>query len=155
MADFSFLKKYVLNEKEDNPSQWKHSFYSLQESEVLEAESRISRVFPGELRSFYLEIGYGFLCNQSKQGFNRLMDPMSVADFRLGEDIYEFDPDRELYDNVNSIIFFEVSEGTYLTMDLSQEEDNSDCKIYYFGKVIANNLEEFLRRMDTEPNYFI
>ncbi|ARU60929.1 hypothetical protein CBW65_07415 [Tumebacillus avium] len=155
MSGFFFLRKYVLHEGEDNASQGNHSFYSLEESEVLEAESRISREFPEELRSFYLEIGYGFLCIQSKQGINRIMDPMSVADFRLGEDIYEFDPDRELYDNVNSLVFFEVSEGSYLTMDVSQEEHNGECKIYYFGKAIANNLEEFLRRMDAEPNYFI
>ena len=33
------------------------------------------------------------------------------------------------------LVFFEVGEGTYLTLDLDQEEENGICPVYYFFKV--------------------
>ena len=35
------------------------------------------------------------------------------------------------------LVFFEVGEGTYLTLDLDQEEENGICPVYYFDKKIA------------------
>ena len=46
-------------------------------------------MFPKLLRDFYLEIGYGFI--GSKVGnINRIMDPVSVLDFRLRQNDFEF-----------------------------------------------------------------
>ncbi|AAU23747.1 hypothetical protein FTE28_04700 [Bacillus licheniformis] len=44
------------------------------------------------------------------------------------------------------LVFFEVGEGTYLTLDLDQEEENGICPVYYFDKIIAASLEEFSRK---------
>ncbi|TWK40058.1 hypothetical protein CHCC20348_1464 [Bacillus paralicheniformis] len=46
-------------------------------------------------------------------------------------------------------------EGTYLTLVLEQEEENGICPVYYFDKKIAASLEEFLKKMDEEPDYYI
>ncbi|AJO18540.1 hypothetical protein B4125_1836 [Bacillus paralicheniformis] len=46
-------------------------------------------------------------------------------------------------------------EGTYLTLDLEREEENGICPVYYFDKKIAASLEEFLKKMDEEPDYYI
>jgi len=97
------------------------------------------------------------MCNKTKQGINRLMDPSSIADFRLGEGIYVNDPDRVIYDNDKLLVFFEVSEGTYLTMDFTNvsRNDEEQCPIYYFDEKIADSLYEFLVRMDSGTDYFI
>ncbi len=48
--------------------------------------------FPKELRKFYMELGYGFLKGDSGN-INRLMDPLSVRDFRLKQNDFEYFPD--------------------------------------------------------------
>lgn len=53
------------------------------------------------------------------------------------------------------LVFFEVGEGTYLTLDLKQENEDGKCPVYYFEKKIATSLEEFLKRMDEETDYYI
>jgi antitoxin YxxD len=155
MSEFEFLKKYITNENNPNLSKYKHLFFNVDEKEITRAEKRMDLKFPKELRDFYLEIGYGFLCNHDKKGFNRIMDPLSVADFRLGEGIYEYDPDREMYDNMNSLVFFEISEGTYLTIRLNEVTLEGKCPIYYFDKLIARSLEEFIKKMDEKTDYYL
>ena len=90
MCDFSFLKKYALpSEKVQAPPEYKHKFYPLDRSEVEEAEKRLNRTFPKELREFYSQIGYGFMCFHQKTFDNLIMGPHSIADLILGEDIWE------------------------------------------------------------------
>lgn len=155
MSDFSFLKNYVLSEGDVSAHQMKHSFYALDNYDVESAQERIGFKFPNELKEFYTQIGYGFICNTTKKGVNRLMDPSSIADFRLGEGIYEYDPDREVYNNNKLLVFFEVAEGTYLTMDLVNETENGESPIYYFDEKIADSLYEFLIRMDLQTDYYL
>lgn len=152
---YSFLKEYIFQEGDLNANKYRHSFYPISEREILEAENRIKMKFPAGLKDFYTEIGYGFLCNNDRQGFNRLMDPESVADFRLNEGIYEFNHISELYESEDHLAFFEVNEGTYLTIDLAQTNYKGTCPIYYFDTKIADSLEEFIKRMDETTDYFM
>jgi hypothetical protein len=90
MSDFSFLKKYVLPSRHiQAPPDFKHKFYPVGKREVEEAEQRLNRTFPKELREFYLQIGYGFMCINQSTSINRIMSPHSIADLILGEDIWE------------------------------------------------------------------
>ena len=51
---------------------------------------------------------------------NRIMDPDTIADITLREGIYEFDPDLEgIYEEEDKLVFYEVNEGVYLTLDLN------------------------------------
>ncbi|MEC0834034.1 hypothetical protein [Bacillus atrophaeus] len=62
--------------------------------------------FPNDLKQLYLELGYGFIKGQSANAINRVLGSGAVADIRLREGIFEFDPDLdELYDNENKLIF--------------------------------------------------
>ena len=80
---------------------------------------------------------------------NRLIDPLGCSDIRMREDIYEYDPDLEMYETYeeNSLIFFEVNEGAYMSIGLS------DGKIYFADKVIAESLLEFLQKI-VDPDYW-
>lgn len=132
----------------------KHTFYPVDVNEVEAAERRLGRRFPGELRTFFLEIGYGFLRSRDKGGVNRIMDPGSLADFVLGEGIHEGDPDREMYADARFLPFFEVGDGVYLTLSLDEAGPDGVCPVYYFDTKIADSIRDFITRMDEQPGYF-
>ncbi|MBC2582763.1 SMI1/KNR4 family protein [Clostridium sp. DJ247] len=116
----------------------------------------MGKMFPGELRQFYLQVGYGFLCKQDKNFIDRIMDPSSIADFILGEERYEYDDEyREMIDMEKEMVFFEVSEGSYLSLDLSKKDENGVCPVLYFQDEVAKSLEDFISKMDEEVDYYI
>ena len=41
------------------------------------------------------------------------MDPISVADFRLRQDIYEHNPNLDDTDDEESLVFFEITEISF------------------------------------------
>ncbi|MGA8942120.1 MAG: SMI1/KNR4 family protein [Thermoactinomyces sp.] len=157
MSDFSFLKKYVLpSEHVKAPPEQKHIFYPLDEREIEEAEKRLNQKFPKELREFYQQIGYGFMCINHDSFTNRIMDPHSVADLILGEYIYE---DYYLVDEIaedpHLFPFFEVGDDIYIFLDLSQKTNDGNHPVVYTGLKVADSLEQFLRKLDAEENYYI
>ncbi|MEN1970024.1 SMI1/KNR4 family protein [Lentibacillus sp. N15] len=141
MATFDFIKK--------SP----HTFYKLQENELINAEERLGYSFPNELRDFYLEVGYGFIKGNNVDAINRIMDPDTIADITLREGIYEFDPDLEgIYAEEDKLVFYEVNEGVYLTLDLNMLQQTP---VYFFETQIADSLEEFIRKIDQDTEYFM
>ncbi|KAA6452745.1 SMI1/KNR4 family protein [Bacillus swezeyi] len=129
-----------------------HKFYELKENDLTEAEERLGFSFPKELREFYLEIGYGFIKGNNENAINRLLDPDTIADITLREDIYEFDPDLDgIYEDEDKLVFYEVNEGVYLTLDLN-ETDKSP--VFFFDTKIADSLEEFVEKVDQDDQYF-
>lgn len=155
MANFEFLSQYrvVSDRKEDidKGRQWKHLFIPLKPFALLEAEEELGFRFPKELDDFYSKIGYGFFYNNSNRDFNRFLSPDVVAAINLRQDQYEFDPDLEIYDDPNHIIFFEVNEGVYLTLDRTIK--GGESPVYYVMSKIADSIEIFLREYDKNIDY--
>ena len=118
---------------------------------LLEAENELGFRFPTELDEFYSKIGYGFFHNNIGQDFNRFLSPDVVATINLRQDQYEFDPDLDLYDDPNHLIFFEVNEGVYLTIDRSVKGDKSP--VYYVMSKVSGSIEDFLKAYDKDPDY--
>ncbi|MCY9226992.1 SMI1/KNR4 family protein [Bacillus haynesii] len=128
-----------------------HEFYELKENDLIKAEDRLGFLFPKELKEFYLEIGYGFI-NGNNNAINRFLDPATIADITLREDIYEFDPDLDgIYEDENKLVFYEVNEGVYVTLDLN---DSDKSPVFFFDKKIADSLEEFIKKVDQNDLYF-
>lgn len=146
-----FLKRYIVaNCKLHLPKQ-KHQFYPLKKEDIIKIYETIP--IPTELLEFYSIVGYGFFFHNSSSSFNRLLDPYSFRQINLREDLYEFDPDLELYDNEaykDKLIFFEVNEGVYLLID--KNDNNGKNAVYYFESKIADSLAEFLEAFDANPN---
>ncbi|GIP59321.1 hypothetical protein J15TS10_31350 [Paenibacillus woosongensis] len=53
------------------------------------------------------------------------------------------------------MVFFEVSSDDFIVIDLGQENLNGQCPLYYFDKRIADSIEDFIVKMDQDPNYYI
>ena len=153
MNNFEFLNEYVLEgSAADEPIQ-RHYLYRLSEQEINEVDEMLP--VPEELKSFYINIGYGFFHKDRNASINRLMDPDSFRMINLKEEYYEFDIDLELYDEIyqgEKLLFFEVNAGTYLAID--KEANEGKNAIYYFSKRIAASLEDFLRDFASDSDYF-
>jgi hypothetical protein len=136
MAEFDFLVKYKIpSDKEqdvDISRPWKHLFIPIQPFELLEAENELGYRLPEELDRFYLEVGYGVFHNNSDKDFNRFLSPDVLVGINLRQDEYELDPDLDIYDDPDRIVFFQVNEGVFLTIDKSSNGINSS--IYYLYK---------------------
>ncbi|MDA1599549.1 SMI1/KNR4 family protein [Bacillus cereus] len=148
---FNFLKEYVVADRSVRSKQ-KPIFYPIYQDEIDEAESLLQMELPKELKRFYQEIGCGFLKSDKRTFFNRFMDPISVADFRLRQDIYEYNPNL---DDEESLVFFEVTELNFLTIKFKEENELGQCPIYSEDEKIADSLEGFLIKMDENPDYYI
>ncbi|MBA3927775.1 SMI1/KNR4 family protein [Listeria rustica] len=136
---------FLLNEEENN-------FYLLRDGMIEEAQADLTFDFPKELLEFYNEVGCGFI-KGSKGNINRLMDPISVRDFRMKEYDYEFYPDLDLYDDLeDELIFFEVDETVLMSIKVTDEDTSP---IFYNETKIANSLYEFLQLMSNDDNYYL
>lgn len=140
MADFEFI-----NELENK-------IYKVPEDDILKAEQRMDISFPNDLKQLYLEVGYGFIKDQSANAINRILGPGAVADIRLREGIFEFDPDLdEIFNDEDKLIFFEVNESVYISIDLQLVNN----PIYYFDIQIAESLEDFFKKFLSNNEYYI
>ena len=74
-----------------------------------------------------------------------------MAQINLREDFYEFDPDLEIYDEEDKLIFFEINEGLYLT--ILKEDVGGENGIYFFDTKIASSLEEFVIELNKNHNF--
>ncbi|AYV66660.1 MULTISPECIES: SMI1/KNR4 family protein [Niallia] len=130
-----------------------NSFYPVTENKIKEAEKALNLKFPKELVHFYREVGYGFI-KGSEFNINRIMGPYSVRDFRLRVNDFEFYPDIEIYEEFenNKLIFFEGSESALMSIELN---DNNRNPVYYYDVQIATSLEDFLRKMEENDNYYL
>lgn len=119
--------------------------YPVKKEDIEKAEKDLGFSFPSELRNFYLNHGYGFFTNNDID-FNRLMDPLSVADFRLKRNDYEYSeyPDEYAEFGSDKLVFFEVSEGYYYSIGIS---DSSKQKIFDGDQVISDSLEKFIKSL--------
>lgn len=140
MANFEFI------------NQLENKIYKVFEDDILKAEERMNINFPTDLKQLYLELGYGFIKSQSANAINRVLGPGAIADIRLRKGVFEFDPDLdELYDDEDKLIFFEVNEGIYISLDLELPNN----PIFFFDTQIAESLEDFFKRFLINNEYYI
>jgi hypothetical protein len=129
-----------------------HKFFPLKEKDIIKAEERLGLKFPPELREFYLEVGYGFLQGNNENSISRLMDPDTITYITVREGIFEYEPDLEgIYEEADKLVFYEVNEGVYLTLDLNDTQRNS---VHFFDNIIADSLENFIKKVDEDNEYF-
>ncbi|TKG97915.1 SMI1/KNR4 family protein [Peribacillus simplex] len=120
--------------------------------DLIKVEERLEFKFPPEVKEFYLEVGYGFFKGNNKNSISRLMDPVTIADITLREGIFDYDPDLEgIYEEADKLVFYEVNEGVYLTLDLNDIQRTS---VHFFEIKIAESLDDFIKKIDEGNEYF-
>ncbi|WP_162859577.1 SMI1/KNR4 family protein [Listeria goaensis] len=131
----------------------KNLFWSLPNEEIQDIEKVLNIQLPEQLKKFYQEIGYGFF-KSNTENTNRLMDPLSVRDFRIRQGDYSGFVDDEMYQDIEEtgLVFFEADSDLYLLIGISKEMLG---KIYYGDFKIANSLKEFLEKIMEDDNYYI
>jgi hypothetical protein len=152
MNKFYFFNKYIKCNKS------KHLIQKVKSDDLINFKDSIKKNIPDEIFDFYTEVGFGFVwCDNEKDMINRILSPLEILDFYNREDIYEFDEDRvdEYIDLENELVFMEISELSFLTLDISNENENGECPVLYEGEKIANSLLDFLIKMEEKENYYI
>nr|WP_243406016.1 hypothetical protein [Priestia megaterium] len=71
------------------------------------------------------------------------MGPKTIADAKLRKGMFELDFDLEELDEEGKLIFFEVNEGVYISLDLTLPHN----PVFYMDTPIADSLEDFLRNL--------
>ncbi|ETT70846.1 MULTISPECIES: SMI1/KNR4 family protein [Bacillus] len=157
MFNFTNLEKVSFDrtEAEQVLDKYETVFFKIYDDEIQEAEGMIGFKFPKELRYFYKNVGSGFVKSNSEYFVNRLMDPESVADLRLRQDVYEENPRYDYIDDEESLAFFEINESSFLTLKFKQANELGQCPVYYGSTKIADSLEGFLIKMNENPDYYI
>lgn len=138
--------KFLKEDQED-------SFYPVTEREILKVEKELNLKFPEELVGFYAKVGYGFI-QGSEYNINRIMDPYSVRDFRLRKNDFKDYPDIEIYEKfeIDKLIFFEGSESALISIALNEKNRNP---VYYYDIEIATSLDECLREIKRNDEYYL
>ena len=114
--------------------------------------------FPYELKTFYEEIGYGFVRpkNSVREESNRMMDPYSVAEFRLRQGMWAAAPGSGLdktykdYEDNGLLAFLNISDSSMFMIEMNEKEKNP---IYYYGAKVADSLKEFLEKYIENDEY--
>ena len=129
-----------------------NKFYKVKANSIEAAQESLGIVFPKDLIEFYKQVGYGFLKSEN-DNFNRIMDPESVAEFRLRTGQFANYSDLDIYDAYerDRLVFFEICEGCYISIGFTKSNSG---KIYYGKKRVANSLDEFLTKYQNDENFF-
>ena len=138
-------EKFIVDEKD--------SFYSVDEESIAMAETAMQIKFPSELIRFYKEIGYGFL-KTDYGNINRIMDPISVVDFRLLREPYAGDPEAVFYKDydIDKLVFFEMDSSLYFSIELGNDNEQG---IYMLDEKIADSLSSFIEKFRENELYML
>jgi hypothetical protein len=151
---FEFMKDIIEKSKKypDGPN----SFYPVSDNSIAEAERRLGRLLPPDLRSFFREVGCGFLTSPTGEPeavvssiLNRFIGPDDVADLLLGEGELGR-PDEEFDEGEFPFIELDV----HLYVVLRPENGLPSAACWRFGSVLAPNLAEFIRRLMIDPQFY-
>ena len=119
---------------------------------IITCEKELGEI-PSDLREFWTNVGYGFI-RSANHNTNRILDPISVIDFRLGQGDFEILPDIEIYKEYqdNKLVFFEGNESAYLSIGISGEISG---KVFYYDVEVASSLEVFLEKILSNDTYYV
>lgn len=129
----------------------KNIFYPVTLEEIEKVEKELKIKFPISLKTFYLEVGYGFI-HSDVGNINRIMHPLSVRDFRLRQNDFEYYPDIEIYDEFegNKLIFFEGNEASLLSVGFNSEEG----KVFYYDEKVTDDFSDFIMKINEDDTFY-
>lgn len=159
---FDYLIKYVKNKTEEITHN-RNVFFSVSEEQIKQAEEELGVSFPGQLKSFYRQIGYGFLnySNNTSPKYdatsftNLVISPIAIVKWLKEVEENQIFAEEYGYDLLEKgdIPFFNWFDYRYFIMKCNSSDPNIVWDIY--GGKVADSFNEFIWRMYYEdPNYF-
>lgn len=134
----------------------KQKMYRVNSLEVLKAEKEYGYKFPKELRAMYLFYGCGHINNGNLSRFNRILEPMDIADFYLGRDLYDNDERLEYYkEEIDDLVLMEVSEVSFITIRLNKKDNNNILGIFYDDIKLSDSLDIFLNLILEDGEFYL
>lgn len=151
---FEFMNDII--ERSKNDPEGANAFFPVSLSDIAEAESRLKRSLPDGLKTFFCEVGCGFLkagradLSHTKFNYlNRFLDPGEMADLCLGED--EDTMPSEGF-AANELPFFEVGDQLYLVLRPDGNHPNAVC--WSRGDRVVDDVQAFVRRLTNDPRFY-
>jgi hypothetical protein len=147
---FEYLQPYIGKKKPPN------RFWPVDPADVEDAERRLGVRFPGQLRTFYAEVGCGFLA-QGKEDrrrgpslVNGVLSPVEIASLLLDPS----EPARPAEGFMPGVMpFFDVGEQTYLVMRPSSSQP--DAVYWPDGKSkVSDELEAFFKDLYQRAGFY-
>lgn len=134
-----------------------NEFHPVSQEEILVLEGGLGFSIPGQLREFYLRVGWGFL-NFDRSGRrettfpNHFIPPDRVLNFwDRSEVCYEFD--KDLIDN-GELVFFDFGSYSHLVLRPFSDQPNA---VYYPGDKIpvAKDFHSFVLRLYESTTFYL
>lgn len=166
--DMENLQQYVHSGWEEIASSGKDKHYFVRndaagaERAISEIQYQLSVEVPDELKTFFAEVGFGFLwfCLKARKGLYRVLSPEEILNLYF-EPEEDGAPDDLITYRENA--WSRLEENQLLAFCLFGEEDSllyigvSDGGVYYLSsnRKIAGSLHEFLELLDAEVDYFM
>jgi hypothetical protein len=151
---FSFLEEYKITLEQIEiqgvkaTGRSRHQFFSVPEFQIEEALAAFDP-FPEELKTFYYEIGFGFMHRAKSGKFSILLDPLSLIYTNRQINYFatpEVERELKYYDTAHQLLFFKTPANRYLAIDRTTVQEKN--AIYYRGTVIGDSLHDFLKYYD-------
>jgi len=156
---FSFLEEYritseLINERGAKAvGRLRQYFFEVPEYQIQEALTTFNP-FPEELKTFYCEIGFGFMHRTKPGQFNSLFDPMTliytnnqINYFATPETVAE----QKYFEIDKQLLFFKSNSNRYIAID--RNTNHGKNKIYYRGTAIEESLYDFLKLLSSDSYY--
>jgi hypothetical protein len=158
---YEYLKKYVLDGHEG--SRLPNNFWNISQKEIEEFEQKVGIVIPSELKTFYQEIGYGFLTHPYKYdaeydfcNTNRIIPPSDLEDIVLNrvESGLIMEATLELL-SPGDLPVFEIGDSTDF-MIMKPFSDNPNAVWYQGYEKIEDSFERFIYNLYyDDPSYYM
>lgn len=146
---YQIFKEYIV-ENSLIKNNKKMIFYPVTIEEINNSETRMKKRFPQSIKTFYLEIGWGYFEDESKSFINLFMSPDDIADFYCAEGNYVYAEEREFLKE-NEFVFFEVDANCHITLNFKNDVEEG---IYFGTDKIADSFFEFINKMRENSNYY-
>ena len=151
---FEYLRKFVFSAPDD-PSAEGNAFFPVSRDDITACERMIGFRLPDQLRTFYEEIGYGFLVvargkqpHDRTDAVNRFSHPLQLAELYLGKT--EFGPEEGF--PKSELPFFETADNYYFVMHPFDDYRNS---VYASrGGLISLSFEVFVKDLYGDPDFY-
>ncbi|MCX9442794.1 SMI1/KNR4 family protein [Vibrio cholerae] len=125
--------------------------FSIDEKEISNAEKRLGFKFPSSLRTFYQQVGYGWLSSDDCQELrNLIIHPLDVVDLFFNES--EFQPPEPFLDE--DLPIFDCGQDLFLVMRPRSKNPDYIYRSDGESLILAQNMQDLAAKLSVKANFY-